>query len=299
MRDARPGVEGRRAVPLGGAVLAAALAVALAAPPGGFLAPGVRSASALPLNAGGLSAPTGVPPAPPPGPAGGSAGPGSGGANGDTGPTGATGATGPGGTTGPSGPQLSTDLPCYLPGRVVQLTGSGFPADTTYAVTLDQSGAGFGHVSASGGLSGTLTSPALTAGTTEATHEVMILSAGGSATTQFAVTQFGASFAPQTGDPRTMLVHYSVFGFGLGPASPTGDPAPVALFLHYVGPRGTPVHTVQIGYTSGACGSMPLSGPHHLFGFSPARGTWHLQFDARRSYSPTSVPRVVHTLTIR
>ncbi len=300
MRDARPGGEGRRALPLGGAVLATALAVALAAPPGGLTAPGVHSASALPLNAGGLVAPAGVPPAPPAGPAGGSADPGPGGATGPTGDTGPTGATGPGGTTGASGPQLTTDLPCYLPDRVVSLTGSGFPADTTYAVTLDQGGAGFGHVSADGGLSGTLTSPTLPAGTTQTSHEVMVLSAGGTATAQFAVTQFGASFAPQIGDPRTMLVRYSVYGFGLGPASATtGDPAQVGLFLHYVGPHGTPVRTVQIGVTSGACGSMPLSALHHLFGFSPARGTWHLQFDTRRAYSATSVPRVVHTLTIR
>jgi hypothetical protein len=243
-----------------------------------------RAPGAAPQSAGGLVAPAGVPPAPPGDP---------GGATGPTGPSGPTGAT------GPIGPQLITDLPCYLANRAVQLSGIGFPAATTYAVTLDDGGAGFGHASASGGISGTLTSPALPAGTTEATHQVTVLSSGGTASASFDVTQFGASFAPATGNPRTLLVHYSVLGFGLGPATISGDPAPKGVYLHYVGPKGTAVRTAEIGITSGPCGSLPFSHLHHLFGFAPASGVWHLQFDTQKRYSAASVPRVVRTVTIR
>ncbi len=298
MRDARPVVRPRRALPLGGAAVAVALVVVLAAPSGARTAPTTarsRQAPFAPLVSGGLVAPTGPPPTGAPTDSGGLTG------GGVSGPTGATGPTGPTGASGPTGPQLSTDLPCYLPDRAVQLNGSGLPPDTTYAVTLDQAGAGFGRVSALGAISGTLTSPALPAGTTQATHQVMLLSPGATAVTQFEVTAFGASFAPQTGDPRTLLVRYSVFGFGLGPAAagdPSGDPAPVALYLHYIGPRGAPIHTVEIGITSGACGSLPLTRLHHLFGFSPAAGTWRLQFDTARHYSALSVPRVVRLVTI-
>jgi hypothetical protein len=280
------------------AALCAAWGLALIAPAGAQVASHHAAAvvsSAAPLSSGGLVAPSGLPPSPPP--------------DGVTGPAGAGGATGPTGVTGVTGvtgaegePQLSTDLPCYLANRIVQLNGSGFPASTTYAVTLDQAGAGFGHVSAAGAISGTLTSPALPAGTTQATHQVMVLSPGATATTQFDVTQFGASYAPQAGNPRTLLVRYSVYGLGLGPSDPndpTGDPAPVGVYLHYVGPRGTAIRTVQIGITSGPCGSLPLTIEHHLFGFSPVPGTWHLQFDAARRYSAGSVPRVVHVVTIR
>lgn len=277
MRDARLAEGPRRALPLGGVVLATALAVALVLPSGARTAP----ASVAPQLSGGLAAPGVDPP------------------GGVSGPTGATGATGVTGASG-GGPQVSTDLPCYLPGRVVQLNGTGFPASTPYAVTLDENGDGFGHVSSTGSLSGTLTSPALGAGATQATHQLMVLSPGVTGSTQFAVTQFGASFAPTTGDPRTLLVHYSVYGFGLGPALPTtGQPAPTGVYLHYIGPHGTPIRNAQIGITSGPCGSLPLSHLHHLFGFVPTAGTWHLQFDTQRHYSATSVPRVVHVVTVR
>ncbi len=104
-----------------------------------------------------------------------------------------------------------------------------------------------------------------------------------------------------TGNPRTRHGRYSVYGFGLGPASPdsaAGDPAPVGVYLHYIGPKGAAIRTVQIGITSGPCGSLPLTIEHHLFGFSPVPGTWHLQFDTARRYSASSVPRVVHVVTI-
>jgi hypothetical protein len=289
MSDARWVGRPRRALRLGGVVLVTALMATVA------LSGGALSVAA-PLSAGGLVAPSATPPPPPStlvplGTAGGVTGP--------TGPTGPTGATGATGATGPSGPQLITDLPCYLANRVVQLTGTGFPASSTYAVTLDQGGAGFGHTSSTGGVSGTLTSPALPAGTTTATHQVMILSPGGTATAQFMVTQFGASFSPTTGNPRTLVVHYSVYGFGLGPVGPSGIPASRSVYLHYVGPAGTKVRTVEIGVTSGPCGSLPLSHLHHLFGFTPSAGTWHLQFDTSKRYSARSVPRVVRNVSIR
>jgi len=129
----------------------------------------------------------------------------------------------------------------------------------------------------------------------------MVLSPDGTASAQFDVTAFGASYAPQTGDPRTLVVHYSIYGFGLGPSEPndpTGDPAPTGVYLHYIGPRGTAIRTVEIGITQGRCGSLPLSHLHHLFGFSPVAGTWHLQFDTQKRYSADSVPRVVRVVTV-
>jgi hypothetical protein len=58
------------------------------------------------------------------------------------------------------------------------------------------------------------------------------------------------------------------------------------------------VRTAEIGITGGPCGSLPVSHLHHLFGFSPVAGTWRLQFDTQKRYSPASVPRVVRTVAI-
>ena len=203
----------------------------------------------------------------------------------------------------PAGPRLSTDLPCYLEKRSVALRGTGLQPGAPYTVSLDGAALGSGKVAADGTLSGKLPSGTLASASTHPTHlrHTVTVTGGGSAQplqTSFYVTEFGASFAPVSGDPRTLVVRFSVFGFGIGPAAPK-DPTPKPLYLHYIAPTGAQIELVKLGRTHGFCGSLPLTRPHRLFFFHPGPGTWHLQFDTSQHWSASSQPRVVRAVVVR
>lgn len=201
-------------------------------------------------------------------------------------------------TPPPTGPALRTDLPCYLENRSVALSGSGFPPGAAYTVAVDGAMLGSGKVAADGTLSGRLVSGRLVRGATHLRHLVTVSVGAQTVQTSFYVTQFGASFAPVAGNPATLVVRYSIFGFGLGPAAPK-DPTPQPLYLHYIAPTGQEIERIRLGRTHGLCGSLPLTRPHHLFFFHPGPGTWHLQFDTSPRWSAASRPRVVRAVVVR
>jgi hypothetical protein len=203
---------------------------------------------------------------------------------------------------GESGPLITTDLPCYLQDRSVALSGTLFPPGTTYTVAEDSMTLGTGTVAPSGTLTGQLSSGTLAAGATHLHHTLTVTAGAAMASTDFDVTQFSAGFSPSGGNPSTLLVRYSIYGFGLGPAQPNdpaGDPVPQQVFLHYVDPVGRTGLTIDLGRTHGRCGSLPTTRVHHLFPFRPGRGTWHLQFDLAPTYSRSSSPRVVRAVAVR
>ena len=104
------------------------------------------------------------------------------------------------------------------------------------------------------------------------------------ATTRLPVTRFRASFSPATGDPATMLVRFTVDGFGLLDAQPD-------VYLHYVGPNGRLRETVALGRARGVCGHLRTPSPRRLFPFRARAGTWTLQFDTRKTYRRGRIDR--------
>ena len=220
-------------------------------------------------------------------------------AAGDSGPAAvATAATGAGGV---SDVAVHTSLPCYLSGRVVRLSGHGFQAGNSYTVSLDGRVLGHGRVSAAGSVRGRLVSGALASGVTHAHHVITVSTPGSVATTTFDVSSFSAGFTPSTGALRDLRVRFAVYAFGLGPArpgDPAHDPRPRSVYLHYVDPFGQQLEVVRLGRTHGVCGSLPSTRLHRLFFFRPGPGTWQLQFDTHKSYSPASAPRVVRAVVV-
>lgn len=197
----------------------------------------------------------------------------------------------------PAGPALRTDLPCYLENHTVSLSGSALPAGASYTVSLDGKPLGSGKIAADGTLRGRLPSGGLVRGASHLRHLVAVTVNGHTVQTFFYVTEFGASFAPPAGNPQTLVVRFSVYGFGIGPAAPK-DPVPRPLYLHYIAPTGRQVAFVSLGRTHGFCGSLPLTRPHHLFTFHPGPGRWRLQFDTSLRWSAASRPRVVRTVIV-
>jgi hypothetical protein len=185
-----------------------------------------------------------------------------------------------------------TDFSCYLQSRAVRLSGSGFAPGAQYTVSLDGTALGPGTVKPDGSISGMLDSGRLSAAAPLA--RLLTVSDGtNQAKTTFDVSGFAARFSPSTGDPRTLLVRYSVFGFA--PGSPDRQP----LYLHYQSPSGRGGETIRIGSTDPPCGTVNRTRLRHLFPFSPRAGTWALQFDTSQRYSPSSQPRVVRSVSVR
>ncbi|HEX2016677.1 MAG TPA: hypothetical protein VGN69_08285 [Solirubrobacteraceae bacterium] len=185
-----------------------------------------------------------------------------------------------------------TDSPCYLTNRTVRLTGTGFAPSTQYTVSLDGAALGPGMTSPDGAFEGKLGSGHL-GHLRHQRHIVTVSDGTNMASAPFEVSRFTASFDPAAGDPRSLLVRFSVYGFGLGAmVAPT-------VYLHYLSPSGRAGSTVRVGRTHGACGSLGRSRLHHLFPFHPRTGTWHLQFDTHSRYSAASRPRVVRTVVVR
>ena len=187
---------------------------------------------------------------------------------------------------------VQTDFSCYLQSRAVRVSGSGFDPGAQYTVSVDGTALGPGTVKSDGSISGTLDSGRLS-GAAPVTHQLSVAEGSNQATATFQVTGFTARFSPSTGDPRTLLVSYSVYGFA--PGSPSGQP----LYLHYRSPSGNGGETIHIGHTNPPCGTVTHSRLRHLFPFSPRAGTWTLQIDTSATYSAKSQPRVVRSVTVR
>ena len=164
---------------------------------------------------------------------------------------------------------------CYLQGSRVGVTATGFAPST---VTVRRAGTVIGTATADdiGAVQARFDAPQVPEGHRES-KPVLELSDGTTrATTRLPVTRFRASFSPSTGDPATMLVRFSVEGFGLLDAQPD-------VYLHYVAPDGRLRETVALGRARGVCGHLRTPNPQRLFPFRPRAGTWTLQFDTRKS----------------
>lgn len=185
--------------------------------------------------------------------------------------------------------EVHTDRACYAdPGQrqdTVAFSGSGLTAGAPYQMTLDGSPltGGAGNADADGALTGSFAAPSLLATAPrharQHTYVLGVRDASGSVplTTTFTVSQLYATFAPSSGDPRSLKVRFKLYGFGL---AGTGAPR---IYLHYVAPDGRVAHTVRLGTAKGACGALKTA-RRRLFPFAARRGAWKLQFDTSRRY---------------
>lgn len=183
--------------------------------------------------------------------------------------------------------QVKVDRACYLENRKarVTVTGSGFTPGQPYQLTIDGRplAGGSGTVDDSGAVSGTLVPPDVAKGRNEQPHTLGVTEGTLAASTTFTVTKFFADFSPGHGDPRSLRVRFSAFGFGLVQAHPL-TPAPRRIYVHYVRPNGKLRTTVPLGRTRGPCGHIAQTSRRRLFGFAPEAGNWDLQFDTSPNY---------------
>jgi hypothetical protein len=91
------------------------------------------------------------------------------------------------------------------------------------------------------------------------------------------VTTFKADFAPGSGNPSSLRVRFSVFGFAL--AAPGRS-----VYVHYIRPNGKRKKTVRLGKARGVCGKIERTAKRRLFPFRAERGNWKLQFDTSKRY---------------
>lgn len=196
------------------------------------------------------------------------------------------------GPAGASGPTVTTDHACYLQQRQIKLTASSFAPGDRYTVAVDRRQLGSGTVAPNGRLTGTFSSGRLFGRSPHQGHNLSVTAGSTKASTNYQVTRFTADFAPSAGNPRTLLVRFSAYAFGLDARRPE------TLYVHYLAPGGHLRDSVALGHTHGACGSLPRTRLHRLFPFLAQTGRWRLQFDTNHRYSPASRPRLIRTLVV-
>ena len=191
---------------------------------------------------------------------------------------------------GASAATIQTNFPCYLEDRQVQIAGSGFTPGAAYSVLRDGQQIGNGSVGSDGSMTGSFASGQLDQGVADKSFDLTVTDGQNQAATRYRVSRFVAEFAPARGNPATLRVRFSVFGFGR-PGLP--------IYVHYLRPGGVASQTLLLGRTRGVCGSIPRTRIRRLFPFRPDPGRWRLQFDNRRSYRKTSVPRIVRAVDVK
>jgi len=202
--------------------------------------------------------------------------------------------------------EVRTDRACYADPSTrkdtVRWTGSGFTPGGLFQPTLDGAtlpdGGGTGNADANGNAAGSFPAPSLDdvieRGTQQHTFTFGVFEGANEPTTTFTVSKLRATFRPASGNPRTLRVRFSLYGFGL-----SGRQAP-PIYVHYVRPSGRLRTTFKLGTGQGSCGSLTTS-RRRLFGFRATRGRWTLQFDTSAKYvraRPTS-PFLFYRLPVR
>jgi hypothetical protein len=173
---------------------------------------------------------------------------------------------------------------CYLEGARVGMTATGFAPRSEVTVRRGDTVIGTATTDDVGAVQARFDAPQLRSGQREASPVIELSDGTTRAATRLPITRFHARFSPATGDPATMLVRFSVDGFGLLDAQPD-------IYLHYVAPNGVLRRTVLLGRARGVCGHLRPTSRRRLFPFRATAGTWRLQFDTRKSYKRGRIDR--------
>jgi hypothetical protein len=172
---------------------------------------------------------------------------------------------------------VEPDRACYLQGSRVGVSAAGFQANAPITVRRDGEVIGTATTDAIGSVQARFDAPKVPAGERETSSVVELSDGVTRATTRLPVTRFDATFSPASGDPASLMVRFSVAGFGLLNAQPD-------VYVHYVGPGGRLRQSVKLGRAAGVCGHLVAPQRRRLFPFRAAAGTWILQFDTRKTY---------------
>lgn len=179
---------------------------------------------------------------------------------------------------------IQVNRPCFADqddrADTVQLSGTGFTPDAPYRVLLDGRplSGGAGRTDGAGNVAGSFAAPDVPTPARQHTFRLALQEGASAPETTFTVARLTASFFPATGPPSSLLIRFSVSGFGL-----QGDAGP-PVYLHYVRPGGRLERTIRLGMATGPCGALRTA-RRRLFGFAARRGSWRLQFDTRRAYA--------------
>ncbi len=178
---------------------------------------------------------------------------------------------------------LTTDARCYAQGTPLQLTASGMAPRAPLTVSLDGPALRYRDGSTpradeAGTHASSFAVPALATGTNQLRHTLAVDDGATRARTRFTVSRpAGADFAPKNGDPRTLRVRFTLWGFALA----SGRNA--RAWLHWVDPAGSERKTVALGVTTGDCGQL-TSERRRVFPFEAEPGRWTLVIDTLRRY---------------
>jgi hypothetical protein len=196
------------------------------------------------------------------------------------------------GAAGAAAATLTTEFPCYFEKKELTWTATDLAKNADYHLTLDGTEVASGKTDDNGGATGKLTTQRLPRKTGEKRSVLSISDGTNTAEAPFRISQFNADFAPSSGDPQTLLVRFSIFGFG----------ARKTIFLHYLRPgregAAAVAKTVRLGKVKGVCGKIKRTKQRHLFPFNASSGEWRLQFDTHRTYKPGAQPAVVRRVRI-
>lgn len=178
---------------------------------------------------------------------------------------------------------IATAGRCYAPAAKVPATAHGFAPKTALTVKVDGRVLRYPDGSlpvtdASGSYANAFWAPSLTGTQTQRRIPVSATDGTSSARTSFTITRPpGASFAPTQGDPRTLKVRFSVWGFALS----SGRNA--RTYLHWIRPNHRVRATAALGTTSGDCGALRTR-PRRIFPFAAETGRWVLVIDTHPRY---------------
>jgi hypothetical protein len=182
-----------------------------------------------------------------------------------------------------SAASIATARRCYVPGAKVPATAQGFAPRTSLTVTVDgrvlrYPDGSLPSTDANGGYKNAFFAPYLKGTQTQRRIPVSASDGTSSARTSFTITRAtGGDFAPSQGDPRTLKVRFSVWGFALR----SGRNA--RTYLHWIRPNGQLRASAGLGATRGDCGALRTR-PRRIFPFAAEVGRWLLVIDTHPRY---------------
>lgn len=205
-------------------------------------------------------------------------------------------------------PQIQTDLDCYVDigagskreARPVELSGNNFDPDADYQISLDGQPipGGTGKTTALGAFGpGSFTPPSLAAlNRHQRKWTVRVDQGAKSATTSFFTSDIFAETKPSSGNPATLKVRFSAFGFNL-----EQRPVKPSVYVHYIRPNGKRKRTVRLGTAVGACGELKPTAKRRLFPFKAEKGLWKLQVDTNKTFKrgTSQSPFTFYTIGVR
>lgn len=179
---------------------------------------------------------------------------------------------------------LNTETRCIQETLEVIVNGTGFAPSSIVTISRDGQPLGSTQTDAAGSFRNKFATPELPKNVRERLYSVSATDLTNTAATSYRATRIFASFRPRSGNPSTLKVRFSVYGFGL-----VQRRAPV--YLHYVRPNGTAARTIKLGTATGVCGAIARTRERRLFSFEAAKGVWILQFDTRSKYERATFKR--------